>query len=318
MVAIPSIGRRADSTPALSPFESIVGAYPDADEFERSWSALARDAGAQVSIAGRSNEGRDLPRYDFGDASKPAVLLTGLIHAVEWIGSLALLDVMRTLVRRESPILRSARVVVLPIVNPDSLHANSQRLAEGRRAFRRGNARGVDLNRNFPRLSRRTPLHPFAGSRFRASPHFTGPHPFSEPESRAVRDVAASVRPALSFGFHSFGDLLLYPWAFTAKPNPRAQSYERVGRAFRKAQPRRPYDVMQARRFYATVGDMDDWLDAEHGTLAFTVEVSRLSLDLLRPSRLFNPFCWMNPRDVRETIANVTPGVTAAIEAGLS
>jgi hypothetical protein len=32
---------------------------------------------------------------------------------------------------------------------------------------------------------------------------------------------------------------------------------------------------MQATEWYSTVGDMDDWLDAEYGTLAFTVEVSR-------------------------------------------
>jgi predicted deacylase len=295
-----------------------VGAYPDAGEIERSWGALADEAGARASVAGWSVEGRAIPRYDFGNPGGATVLLTGLIHAVEVIGSLALFDVVRSLVRSEAPLLKDARLVVLPIVNPDSVHANSARLAAGQRAYRRGNARGVDLNRNFPRLSRRTPLHPFAGSRFRASPHFTGPHPFSEPESCAVRDVARDTRPALSIGFHSFGDLLLYPWAVTAQPNPRAARYRRAGDAFRRAQPRKPYDVMQARRFYATVGDLDDWLDAELGTLAYTVEVSDLSLDLLRPARLFNPFCWMNPRDIGPTLANLTPGVAALLEAGLA
>ena len=126
------------------------------------------------------------------------------------------------------------------------------------------------------------------------------------------------MRPAVSIGFHSFGNLLLYPWAFTSQPNPRARSYERPGRAFRGAQPRSPYRVMQARELYATSGDMDDWLDAELGALAFTIEVSRPSLRLLRPSRVTNPFCWMNPQDVRATVKNSTPGVSALVGEALA
>src|SRR5262249_41900763 len=140
----------------------------------------------------------------------------------------------------------------------------------------------------------------------------------SEPETRAVRDVALETRPVVSVGFHSFGNMLLYPWAFTAKPNPRVARYQRIGAAFRRAQPRKPYALMQARDLYATIGDMDDWLDAELGTLAFTVEVSRPTWSLVRASRLFNPFCWMNPPDVESTVANLTPGVSALMEEALA
>ena len=302
---------------------SHVGDYPDAAELERAWRDLAAVWG-RTSIAGASVEGRPLPRYEFGRGDGPAVLLTGLIHAVELIGSIALLDFVREIVHAEHELLRHARLVVLPILNPDSLQANDARLAHGRRAFRRGNSRGVDLNRNFPALSspsspaRRGPGGFFAGSRFRLSPYYGGSHPFSEPETRAVRDVAVEVRPVVSIGFHSFGNLLLYPWAFTSKPNPRSRAYERIGGAFRRAQPRSRYAVMQARDLYATSGDMDDWLDAELGTLAFTLEVSRPSLALLRPSRLTNPFCWMNPQDVRSTVKNSTPGVSALLESALA
>ncbi|HEY2517938.1 MAG TPA: M14 family zinc carboxypeptidase, partial [Polyangiaceae bacterium] len=243
---------------------SRLGQYPEAAQYERAWGALASEAGARASVAGHSVEGRPIPRYDFGRADGPAVLLTGLIHAVEFIGSVALLDFLTTLTKGpRSEVLRHARLVVLPIVNPDSLHANTDRLASGQRAFRRGNANGVDLNRNFPGLARRDPFRPFAGSPYRISPHFAGPHPFSEPETRAVRDVVLDVRPSVSLGFHSFGNLLLYPWAFTAKPNPRVRKYEKLGGVFRGAQPRAPYTVMQARQFYSIIGDMDDWLDAE-------------------------------------------------------
>jgi hypothetical protein len=305
----------------MSWLPSHVGDYPDAIELERAWRDLASVWG-RASTAGTSVEGRPIHRYEFGRLNGPAVLLTGLVHAVELIGSIALLDFVRDVVHTDHALLRHARLVVLPILNPDSLEANDARLAHGRRAFRRGNANGVDLNRNFPHVSTLSPqrraLHLFAGSRSRFSPYYGGPHPFSEPETRAVRDVALEVRPVLSIGFHSFGNLLLYPWAFTSKRNPRARSYERMGGCFRRAQPRSPYAVMQARDLYATSGDMDDWLDAELGTFAFTVEVSRPSLKLLRPSRLTNPFCWMNPQDVRSTVANSTPGVSALVESALA
>jgi carboxypeptidase T len=302
----------------MSWLPSHVGEYPDAAELERAWRDLGTVWG-RVGVAGTSVEGRSLPRYEFGRTDGPTVLLTGLIHAVELIGSVALLHFVREIVHKEHEILRHARLVVLPILNPDSLHANQARLTRGRRAFRRGNASGVDLNRNFPHLSRQSEaFNPLAGSRLRLSPYYGGPRPFSEPETRAVRDVALETKPQVSIGFHSFGNLLLYPWGFTATPNPRARSYEKIGQAFRGAQPRTQYRVMQARNLYTTTGDMDDWLDAELGTLAFTVEVSRPSFRVLRPSRLTNPFCWMNPQDVRATVANSTPGVSALLETALA
>jgi predicted deacylase len=294
-----------------------LGPYLDASSFEAQWHSLADDAGARASIAGRSVEGRPLWRFDFGREDGAPVLLTGLIHGVEYIGSVALFDFVRSLVAQgDRGVLGDARVVVMPIVNPDALRANTSRLSRGSRAYRRGNANGVDLNRNFPRLSPRTPLHPFAGSRFRFSPHYTGPHAFSEPESRALRDVALEIRPRVAIGFHSFGDMLLFPWAHTARKNPRHARYESIGGAFRRAQ-RAPYAVMQAIGLYATVGDLDDWLDAEFGTLAFTVEVSRPSRRLASPRRLLNPFCWMNPTEIDGTVANLTPGLHALGAAAL-
>lgn len=293
-----------------------LGFYRDAPSFEAEWRALADAANGRASVVGRSLQGRPVWRFDFGADDGTPILLTGLIHGVEYIGSVALLDFVRSIVERDDGVLAQTRLVVMPIVNPDGLAANTARLARGERAFRRGNANGVDLNRNFPRLSQRTPLHPFAGSRFRFSPHYTGPHAFSEPESRAVRDVALEVRPKIALGFHSFGNMLLFPWAHTAKRNPRHTRYEAIGGAFRRAQ-RRPYDVMQAIGLYATVGDLDDWLDAELGTLAFTVEVSRPSRALLSPRRLLNPFCWMNPTEVASTVSNLTPGLRALTSAAL-
>jgi len=284
-----------------------------ASTFETVGAALS----ASVSSAGTSVRGRPIARLDFGTPGRPVVLLSALMHGVEVIGSVALLEVLRRLARAEDPLaqrlLAAAHFVVLPIVNPDALSVNLRRTAQGRRAWQRCNAQGVDLNRNFPRLTAGRLLHPFSGSRFRFSPHYLGEHALSEPETRAVHDVALAARPLLSLAFHSFGNLLLYPWAYTQRENPRAAEYRALGAVFARALPHVPYVVKQARQFYSVLGDMDDWLDAECKTLSFTIEVGAPRFSLAKLSRLTNPFCWMNPERASEVVENLTPAVLALL-----
>jgi len=167
---------------------------------------------------------------------------TRAVHGVEVVGSLALLELARRAPDRAC--------VFVPIVNPDGLHA-----------LRRTNARGVDLNRNFPTpAAARNTWHPMAGSSCAWSPYFRGTHPLSEPEAEAIA-------------------------------SPREKEYLARAAAFVGAQVD-PYRVMQARGWYPTTGDLDDWLDHELGTLALTIEVGRVSWGQLSGSS----FWWMNPR----------------------
>jgi carboxypeptidase T len=298
-------------------FSAQFGPYPTAPELTHAWRETARKAGAEALVAGRSWERRELVRFDLGTPGAPVVLLSGLMHGIEVIGSMALLEVVRWLGgpdERANALRRRAHFVVLPIVNPDAFSANMTRMERGARAFQRCNARGVDLNRNFPRQTSRRLYHPFSGSTLRMSPHYLGPHPLSEPESRTVHDLAVALRPMLSLAFHSFGNLLLYPWAHTEEENPRAPRYRELGEALRSFV---PYRVGQARGLYPVLGDMDDWLDAELGTLALTVEVGRLDVPLRNVSRLTNPFAWMNPRNVSETLEPLTRGIAALFDNAL-
>jgi hypothetical protein len=295
------------------------GDYPDAQGFEEAWDSLAGQAEVRSTVAAVSVEGRRIRRIEIGPPGGTPVLLTGLVHGVELVGALALFEFVQGVIGGAfGELLRDARLVVLPIVNPDALHANSARLASGRRAFQRCNARGVDLNRNFPTQRDEVPMNLLAGSRWRFSPHYMGPHALSEPETRALRDVANEIRPRVSLGFHSFGEMLLYPWAYTSRPNPRRNVYERAGRAFLREMTGGSYRVMQATEWYSTVGDLDDWLDAELGTMAFTIEVSQPMRYLSNLRRMSNPFAWLNPVEVTAELRGIAPGIDALLREALA
>ena len=140
--------------------------------------AVAAPAAAtSAEVIGRSVEGRPILAYRVGDPGAPMrVLAVGCIHGTEC----ASFPVIARLIRQRPP--PGVQLWVVPSVNPD-----------GRRAGTRGNAHGVDLNRNFP-------FHWRAIAR--PSRYYAGPRPLSEPESRAVARLILGIRPDLSIWYH--------------------------------------------------------------------------------------------------------------------
>lgn len=297
---------------------SHFGPYREGGAFEEAWRGLASRANARETVAGHSVEGRPIYSFETGSPDRPVVLLTALIHGLELVGSEALFDFVETLTtpgnRDGEAILDQVRLVILPVLNPDGLAANTSRLVSGHAAWQRWNSRGVDLNRNFPVVGGKTWLNPLSGSGLKWSPYYSGERPFSEPETRILRGMVQQVKPALSLGFHSFGNMLLYPWGHTRKPNPRRNYYISLAKGLAETVRKTPYKILQASHLYPAIGDLDDWLEAEFGTTAFTVEVSQLDCRLLDPRRLLNPFSWMNPVNIRGAVKNITPGLVKLVK----
>jgi protein MpaA len=125
---------------------------------------------------GRSVEGRPIEAIRVGDRGSPTkALVVGSIHGNEPAG----IAVTRILAR-SSP---AADLWLVPDLNPDGF-------ALGRRQ----NARGVDLNRNFPSEWQ-------SGGR-PGDGEYPGPRPISEPETRAAVRLVRRVRPAITIWFH--------------------------------------------------------------------------------------------------------------------
>ena len=124
---------------------------------------------------GRSVQGRPILAFASGPVEAPLkVLVVGAIHGDETAG----MRIARRLIRAES--MRRVRLFVIPTINPDGVAAGT-----------RGNAHGVDLNRNFPYRWR-----PLDGG------EYSGPRPLSEPESRAVQGLILSQRPDVTIWLH--------------------------------------------------------------------------------------------------------------------
>ena len=136
----------------------------------------ALDPSGRRSITlGRSVDGRRIIAVESGDfdASR-RVLVVGCIHGNETAG----IAVADRLADASPP--RELDLWILPDLNPD-----------GAAAATRGNAHGVDLNRNFPFRWR-----PLSGL------FYSGPRPLSEPESRLAYRLIRRLRPQIAIWFH--------------------------------------------------------------------------------------------------------------------
>ncbi len=143
--------------------------------------ARARSAERTV-LVGRSRDGRAIVAHVLGAATATRrVLLVGCIHGNECAGQRILAALEHRRVRT------GVQLWLVPSMNPD-----------GEAADTRQNADGVDLNRNFPYQWR-------AGG---GPTYYAGPHPSSEPETRAAMRLIERVRPAVTIWYHQHEDLV--------------------------------------------------------------------------------------------------------------
>ena len=129
-------------------------------------------------MLGRSAEGRPIPLSRVGDpGAERRVLVVGAVHGNEPGGR----AVVRAL--RRGPAPAGAELWLIRDLNPD-----------GSAAGTRQNARGVDLNRNFPHRWR-AQGRPFSAD-------YSGPRPLSEPESRLAARLIRRLRPDVTIWYH--------------------------------------------------------------------------------------------------------------------
>jgi hypothetical protein len=141
------------------------------------------------------------------------------------------------------------------------------------------NSRGADLNRNFP--FQWACCGGSSGSACNST--YRGPSAASEPEVQAVRDYVSALFPNVWSGgsvppdssgvfidLHSYGELVLWPWGYTATPAPNATALQTLGRKFAWFNDHYPE---QAIGLYPTDGTTDDFAYGARGAAAYTFEM---------------------------------------------
>lgn len=254
---------------------------------------------------GRSGE--DNPIYAAclgdGDFRKPELLFLSGVHPMEFIGPRMSFEVLREAAGRGKDshigqMLTQMNVWFLPSLNPDGYIRVQRQLASPPGiVYHRKNARGVDLNRNFPTAfyKHAYTAKPFAGSMFPFSPYHRGKEPCSEPESRAFRDFVFGRNFKMTIDLHSFGNVLMYPYGYTDKKCRDEDTFRIIGREIIKRQKPLKYRLIQASKHYEISGDICDWLYDEFRILAFCMELGGLGADVSNPKTVINPFYWANP-----------------------
>ena len=127
---------------------------------------------------GHSVDGRAIRPVALGDpAAAHRVLVVGCIHGTETAG----IAITTRLIAAGAP--SGTEIVVVPAVNPDGCARGT-----------RGNAHGVDLNRDFPSN--------WATIGQPGDLQYSGPHPLSEPESRYSVALIDRLQPQITIWFH--------------------------------------------------------------------------------------------------------------------
>jgi predicted deacylase len=299
----------------LAPYRS-----PEAREAEAR--RLAARAGGEVvafgtSVAGRALAAARVPSTARGDV--PRVLCAANIHGLELAGTtvaLALLEALGGAPGGDLGALRAAAEVwVVPSLNPDGHALTFEGSGRGAVAALRANARGVDLNRNFPLPLGGTPSRvPFAGSDRPGSATYRGPSALSEPESRALDGLLARERFHAVVSLHCFMGTLI-PARVVSRGDLAV--YGGLARAFRGAQRSFRYPRLQSRWLDVFTGELEDHAHHAHGAWACCVEHFPVLHSVRQHVRAPSPFWRFNPRRPEVYVENDLPGVVAFFLAAL-
>lgn len=200
---------------------------------------------------GTTEKGTLIPFVAVRKTEYPTVLVQGAIHAREYITAYLIMLLSRSF----DVFGKFGTVYFIPAVNLDGI-----KIAEKFSGSYKANARGVDLNVNFPAR--------FGSGaknlRIKGAENYIGNHPCSERETQALKNFTLSVRPDVTLSYHSKGEEIYFDFH---------QSGKRLERDRRIAEIIARKTGYKIRPSGASAGGYKDWCIESLGIPAFTVEV---------------------------------------------
>ena len=202
--------------------------------------------------------------------------------------------------QRIRDVLNSTQIFILPMMNPDGVEAGTRKncapnygpwgLSDEITSY------GVDLNRNygfrwflyyiFPRS------YHLAWHLLDSGFNYRGEHPFSENETSAVKELVDSEDISISLSFHTYGQILFYPYMHTSRLTPHEDLFVSVGENISGINGYELYGGMESiiPMFGGTLGTSENWLYGEHNIISFTVELCSTRAPT-NPAIVFD-VCW--------------------------
>ncbi|MDA3645170.1 M14 family metallopeptidase [Saccharopolyspora indica] len=276
--------------PGTTAFPPDDQGYHDFDEVNQVLDQAVAEHGdiAAKSSVGKSFEGRDIPILKISgnvaaDEAEPEVLFSCNQHAREHLTTEMCLRIINRFTDGYATdpaikeVVDSREIWIVPVVNPDgSIYDVASGQYQGWRKNRQDS--GTDTNRNWDYQwgccggSSGNP----------ASETYRGTAPFSAPEpselarfvdSRVV-DGAQQIKAHIDF--HTFSELVLWPYGYTyddVAEGMTQEEYDRFARVGTEMAGTNGYTPQQSSDLYVTDGSVNDWMWGKHKILSFTFEM---------------------------------------------
>jgi hypothetical protein len=294
-----------------------------ADEFVR----LVDQAGAELMEYGQSIEGRSLQIARIPCSATthtpPRILFCANIHGIEFISNRIAHGFLERKIKKDARVealCQEAELWIAPCLNPDGYAKTWEVEGVGKLPSMRQNARGVDLNRNFPLPFDKKPSWiPGTGSHQKGDATYRGEAPLSEPEMSSLVRLLKEKQFHASANLHSFMGTVITPRVLTASD---FSAYGDLARALKVGQKqaeglRVGYRRMGSRHFDVFTGEQEDWQHHALQTWAVCIESFPVMASMkqnLFPDALFWRF---NPKDPDLWVDNDIPGICAYFHAAL-
>ncbi len=206
-------------------------------------------------------------------STKPEVLYTALTHAREPQGMMNLIYFMWHLLQNYGSdpeatyLIDNRHMYFVPVINADGYEAN-RRISPTGGGMRRKNMRnvvtdndsyGIDLNRNYGYT---WGLDDAGSSPYPTSETYRGTSEFSEPEIFNVALFCMEHNFKTAFNYHSYGNLLLYPWDHTSfYESPDSAQFAEYGQDMTKYN--HYFSGPSGQSLYIVNGGATDWMYGE-------------------------------------------------------
>jgi hypothetical protein len=254
--------------------------------------ALAYPSLVHLESLGASLEGRYIRAIKISDNAavdedEPEVLIMGCHHARELMSVDVPIRLAKYLLSRYGAdaqitnLVNGRQIWIVPMINVDGhVYVEQNHLGSSVNWWRKNRkpngdgSFGVDLNRNY---GYNWGYDDIGSSPIPSSPTYRGTSAFSELETQAVRDFCVLHDFVLSVSYHSYGNLILYPWGYAPLNTPDQELFAALGDTLRHGNDYLSGNAASG-AIYITNGDSDDWLYGDTGTksvvYAFTVELN--------------------------------------------